>query len=101
MDSLHEASDETSNGLAELLPLPRALAPVPVDATPDHVRAWFDTAVEASKPVLDGTLASVRGAAAAYAQMAKAVKSRPILALAHFWCGLPPLSAGLRQSRAE
>ena len=44
--------------------------PLPVGTTPDSVRAWFDSAVETSEPVLDGTLASERHASDSYRRMA-------------------------------
>ncbi len=47
------------------------------------------------------TVWSTDAAIAAWTAEARTVKSLPNLVLAHFWCRLPPLSAGLRQSRAE
>ena len=51
---------------------PRALVPAPVGAAAHQVRAWFDGAVRASAPVVDGTLASERDAADTYRRMGKA-----------------------------
>jgi len=86
VDSQHEASDAPTSDGAEVLP-PRAVMPIPVGAAPEHVRAWFDTTVEASQPLLDGSLASQRGAAAAYAQLAKADNTRRAYrAAVRAWC---------------
>ncbi len=100
MDSQIDASDDPQDGLAELLPPSRALVPAPVGAAPEHVRAWFDSAVEASEPVVDGTLASERDAADTYRRMAKADNTRRAYrAAVRAWCAwcarhdLPPLPA--------
>ena len=100
MDSQIDASDDKQGGLAELLPPSRALVPAPVGAAPEHVRAWFDNAVEASEPVVDGTLASERDAAETYRRMAKADNTRRAYRSAvRAWCAwcaqhdLPPLPA--------
>ena len=64
-----------------------ALVPAPVGATPDSVRAWFDSAVETSEPVLDGTLASERDASDRYRRMAKADNTRRAYrAAVRAWC---------------
>ena len=67
---------------------------------PDSVRAWFDSAVETSEPVLDGTLASERDASDSYRRMAKAENTRRAYrAAVRAWCAwcarhdLPPLPA--------
>ena len=69
-------------------------------AAPDHVRAWFNAAVEASEPIVDGTLASEREAAETYRRMAKADNTRRAYrAAVRAWCAwcarhdLPPLPA--------
>ncbi len=100
MDSQIDASCNSETGVAELLPPSRALVPAPVGAAPDHVRAWFDNAVEASEPVVDGTLASERDAAETYRRMAKADNTRRAYrAAVRAWCAwcaqhdLPPLPA--------
>jgi integrase len=74
--------------------------PAPVGAAPEHVRDWFDRAVEASEPVVDGTLASEREAADTYRRMAKADNTRRAYrAAVRAWCAwcarhdLPPLPA--------
>ena len=74
--------------------------PAPIGAAPEHVRAWFDSAVEASEPVVDGTLASEREAADTYRRMAKADNTRRAYrAAVRAWCAwcarhdLPPLPA--------
>ena len=100
MDSQIDASGDPENGVAELLPPTRALVPAPVGAAPDHVRAWFDAAVEAREPIVDGTLASEREAADTYRRMAKADNTRRAYrAAVRAWCAwcarhnLPPLPA--------
>ncbi len=100
MDSQIDASDDPQDALPELLPPSRALVPAPVGAAPEHVRAWFDNAVEASEPVVDGTLASERDAAETYRRMAKADNTRRAYrAAVRAWCAwcarhdLPPLPA--------
>ena len=76
LDSEIDASSDPEDGVAEILPPSRALVPAPVGATLDHVRAWFDSAVEACEPVVDGTLASQRDASDTYRCMAKADNTR-------------------------
>ena len=100
MDSQIDASDDPQDAVPEFLPPSRALVPAPVGAAPEHVRAWFDNAVEASEPVIDGTLASEREAADTYRRMAKADNTRRAYrAAVRAWCawcanhGLPPLPA--------
>jgi len=100
LDSQIDASSDPQDGLAELLPPARALVPAPVGAAPDNVRAWFDAAVQASEPVVDGTLASERDAANTYRRMAKADNTRRAYrAAVRAWCSwcakhdLPPLPA--------
>ncbi len=100
MDSQIDASGDPQDGVSELLPPSRALVPAPVGAAPEHVRAWFDSAVEASEPVVDGTLASERDAADTYRRMAKAENTRRAYrAAVRAWCAwcakhdLPPLPA--------
>ena len=100
MDSQIDASGGPPEEVADLLPPPRALVPAPVGAAPDSVRAWFDAAVEASEPVIDGTLASERDAADSYRRMAKAENTRRAYrAAVRAWCAwcarhdLPPLPA--------
>jgi len=72
----------------------------PRGGDPASVSAWFDTVVDAEAPVLDGSLATERDAAAAYARMAKAENTRRAYrAAVRAWCtwcarhGLPPLPA--------
>ncbi len=100
MDSQIDASSDPEGGVSELLPPSRALVPAPVGAAPEHVRAWFDHAVEASEPVVDGSLASERDAADTYRRMAKADNTRRAYrAAVRAWCAwcarhdLPPLPA--------
>ena len=100
MDSQTDASSDPEGGVSELLPPSRALVTAPVGAAPEHVRAWFDSAVEASDPIIDGTLASDRDAADTYRRMAKADNTRHAYrAAVRAWCAwcarhnLPPLPA--------
>ena len=100
LDSQNDASCDPENGVAELLSPSHTLVPAPVGAGPEHVRAWFDSAVQASEPVVDGTLASQRDAAETYRRMAKADNTRRAYrAAVRAWCGwcaqhdLPPLPA--------
>jgi integrase len=100
LDSQIDATSDPQDGISDLLPPSRALVPAPVGAAPEHVRAWFDSAVEASEPVIDGTLASERDAAETYRRMAKADNTRRAYrAAVRAWCAwcaqhdLPPLPA--------
>ena len=100
MHSEIDASSDKQDGGPEILPPSRALVPAPVGAAPAHVRAWFDSAVEASEPVVDDTLASERDAASTYRRMAKAENTRRAYrAAVRAWCAwcarhdLPPLPA--------
>ncbi|WP_239992184.1 site-specific integrase [Rhodopila globiformis] len=100
MHSQIDASDDPQDAVPELLPPSRALVPAPVGAAPEQVRAWFDAAVEASEPIIDGTLASEREAADTYRRMAKAENTRRAYrAAVRAWCAwcarhdLPPLPA--------
>jgi len=87
---------ETETTLAIIAPLPRPAA----DATAAEVRRWFDASLIAALPVADGSLASERDAAAAYAQLGKAENTRRAYrAAVRMWCawcerrGLDPLPA--------
>lgn len=100
MNSQIDAAGEPQETLPELLPPSRALAPAPVDASPASVSAWFDRAVDASEPIVDGTLAGEREAAETYRRMAKADNTRRAYrAAVRAWCswcalhGLSPLPA--------
>ena len=100
MDGQIDASSDRQDSPLDLLPPARPHVPAPVGATPDSVRAWFDSAVESSEPVLDGTLASERDASDSYRRMAKSENTRRAYrAAVRAWCawctrhGLPPLPA--------
>jgi hypothetical protein len=58
LDSQIDASSEEPDAVPELLPPSRGLVPAPIGAAPEHVRAWFNNAVEASEPIVDGTCRS-------------------------------------------
>jgi integrase len=86
-DSQIDTSDDTQDAVSDLLPPSPGLVPAPVGAAPDRVRAWFDAAVEAREPVVDGTLASERDAADTYRRMAKADNTRRAYrAAVRAWC---------------
>ena len=100
MDGQIDASSDRQDSQPDLLPPARPLVPAPVGATPDSVCAWFDSAVETSEPVLDGTLASERDASDSYRRMAKSENTRRAYrAAVRAWCAwcarhdLPPLPA--------
>ena len=98
MDSQSEPQGGRPEDAATLLvPSRRALVPAPVDGDPARVKEWFDAAVDAEQPVLDGTLDAERQAAEAYARMAKAENTRRAYrAAVRAWCArhdLPPLPA--------
>ena len=57
------------------LPAP-ADAPPPLGAPPIQVRRWFDRAVATPLPAFDGTLATARATADAFARLAKAANTR-------------------------
>ncbi len=87
MDYEIDVSSDPQDGRVDLLPPSCALVPAPVGATPDSVRTWFDSAVETSEPVLDGTLASERDASDSYRRMAKADNTRRAYrAAVRAWC---------------
>ncbi len=100
MDSQVDASIDPQDGPVDILAPSRALVLLPIGATPESVRAWFDSAVETSEPVLDGTLASERDASDSYRRMAKSENTRRAYrAAVRAWCAwcarhdLPPLPA--------
>ena len=57
------------------LPAP-ADAPPPLGAPPIQVRRWFDRAVATPLPAFDGSLATARATADAFARLAKAANTR-------------------------
>ena len=60
-------------------PTPRPAAgrvPPPLGAPPIQVRRWFDRAVATPLPAFDGTLATARATADAFARLAKAANTR-------------------------
>ena len=57
-------------------PVPRLRIPPPLGAPPIQVRRWFDGAVTAQLPAFDGTLATARATADAFARLAKAANTR-------------------------
>jgi integrase len=102
LDSQDDSDDALSESTDALTVIPPRAGnmPGPVGAGPEHVRAWFDAAVEASAPIVDGTLTSERDAADIYRRMAKADNTRRAYRAAiRAWCAwcarhyLPPLPA--------
>ena len=84
MDAAIEGQDGQQAG--GLTVLPPAL-PLPAGAPVAAVRAWFDRAVEIAEPILDGTLAAERDAAATYRRMAKSENTRNAYrAAVRAWC---------------
>jgi integrase len=100
VDSQSPPENEDAETTSAVLGPPRALLPAPVGGDPARVKEWFDIAVDAEPPVLDGTLEAERDAADAYARMGKAENTRRAYrAAVRAWCGwcqkrnLPPLPA--------
>ncbi|MGI4802622.1 MAG: hypothetical protein ACRYG8_53040, partial [Janthinobacterium lividum] len=95
-DTTDPISGETENTLAIIAPLLRPAA----DASAAQVRSWFDASLVAALPLADGSLATERDAATAYAQLGKAENTRRAYrAAVRMWCawcerrGLSPLPA--------
>ena len=102
-------SEVTDSGIDPEVPEDGALALIPADVPlPDApvgggamaVRAWFDEAIDAVEPVMDGSLAAERDAAKIFQRMAKAENTRiAYRAAVRAWCawcahrGLTPLPA--------
>ncbi len=64
------------------------IRPAPLGHPPALIRAWFDDAADAVVPVHDGTLATARRAADAFARQAKAANTRRAYrAGVRAWCG--------------
>ena len=63
-------------------------APPPLGAPPIQVRRWFDRAVTTPLPAFDGSLATARATADAFARLAKAANTRRAYrAGVAAWCG--------------
>ena len=58
------------------LPAPPGAVPPPLGAPPIQVRRWFDRAVATPLPAFDGSLATARATADAFARLAKAANTR-------------------------
>jgi hypothetical protein len=69
-------SDTRTHARSDVLRSPPARVPVPLDQPPGRVRAWFDDAAAAIIPDDDGTLATARISADAYARRATAANTR-------------------------
>lgn len=95
-----DGQTEPQDGPLTVLPPAHPLPAAPIDGGPNAVQAWFDAAVLASEPVMDGTLEAERDASDAFRRMAKAENTRRAYrAAVRAWCawcgkrGLPPLPA--------
>jgi len=88
------------DGALALVPADVPLPDAPVGCGAMAVRAWFDEAIGAVEPVMDGSLAAERDAAKIFQRMAKAENTRiAYRAAVRAWCawcahrGLTPLPA--------
>ena len=87
MDSQSEPQDGREDDAAKLLVPSQALVRAPVGGDGTAVSAWFDAAVAAAEPLLDGTLDAEREAADAYRRMATADNTRRAYrAAVRVWC---------------
>ena len=87
MDSQSEPQDGPPDAATALFPPLRPVVPAPVGGDGTAVSTWFDRAVAAEPPVLDGTLEAERDAADAYGRMAKADNTRRAYrAAVRAWC---------------
>jgi integrase len=91
---------EVDASVLEILPLGPAVPDAPVGAAGALVRIWFDEVVDATAPVMDGSLAAEREAALMFQRLAKADNTRiAYRAAVRAWCawcdqrGLSPLPA--------
>ncbi len=100
MRAADRADDAPEGSALALLPPALPLLAAPVGGPAAQVQAWFDAAADALSPVLDGTLAAEREAAAVFQRMAKAANTRiAYRAAVRAWCawcdrrGVPALPA--------
>lgn len=92
---------DAAESILPALPGDLALIPeAPVGGNAQAVRGWFDAAIAATEPVMDGSLAAEREAANMFQRLAKAENTRVAYrAAVRAWCawcalrGLPPLPA--------
>jgi integrase len=99
MSDANEPEIDAEGDLA-LVPESLTLAAAPVGGDAKTVRGWFDAAIAAVEPMMDGSLAAERDAAQMFQRMAKAENTRiAYRAAVRAWCawcdhrGLPPLPA--------
>jgi integrase len=92
--------EDPEDGALTLIPADVPLPDAPVGSGAMAVRAWFDEAIHAVEPVMDGSLAAERDAAKIFQRMAKAENTRiAYRAAVRAWCawcahrGLTPLPA--------
>jgi integrase len=100
---MSEATDreiDPEDGALAILPPATSLSDAPVGSDAPAVRAWFDAAIDAIEPVMDGSLAAERESALMFQRMAKAENTRiAYRAAVRAWCawceyrGLTPLPA--------
>ncbi|MBW4092373.1 MAG: site-specific integrase [Proteobacteria bacterium] len=100
MDAAEPPANDPASGALTVLPPALPLPAAPIGGGAGAIRAWFDAAADALAPVLDGTLAAERAAAAAFQRMAKAANTRTAYrAAVRAWCawcdrrGVPALPA--------
>lgn len=99
-DHANELNLADADGALALIPARLTLPDAPVGGDADTVRGWFDAAIAASEPVMDGSLAAERDAANMFQRLAKAENTRlAYRAAVRAWCawcelrGLAPLPA--------
>jgi integrase len=92
--------EDPEDGALALIPAGLPLPEAPIGAGAPAVRAWFDEAIDAIEPVMDGSLAAERESALMFQRMSKAENTRiAYRAAVRAWCawcehrGLTPLPA--------
>jgi integrase len=92
--------EDAEDGAVALIPSGLPLPEAPIGAGAPAVRAWFDEAIDAIEPVMDGSLAAERESALMFQRMSKAENTRiAYRAAVRAWCawcehrGLTPLPA--------
>ena len=100
MSKVTDPDIDSEDGALAVLPPAASLPAAPIGAAALAVRAWFDEAMDAIEPVMDGSLAAERESALMFQRMAKAENTRiAYRAAVRAWCawcehrGLTPLPA--------
>ena len=87
---MSEATDpeiDTEDGNLAMLSPTASLPAAPVGGAALAVRAWFDEAIDAIEPIIDGSLAAERESALMFQRMAKAENTRiAYRAAVRAWC---------------